>query len=119
MSLGLGASPWFAAVHKRAGPAAMALLLGSTALPSFLTHSRAGGAMMFDSTGKLTWAPENLLLNSDTLSTQNITTIVTNYIVSFTGTGTITLSGTSTDGPLVGTGVGDRVYLKFTRQPGR
>lgn len=40
--------------------------LTSGALPSWLSHSRAGGAMMFDSTGKLTWAPENYCLyNND------------------------------------------------------
>jgi hypothetical protein len=64
MSLGLGASPWFAAVHRRGGPSALALLAATGALPAWLSHSRAGGAMMFDSTGKLTWAPENLLTNS-------------------------------------------------------
>jgi hypothetical protein len=94
-------------------------LLGDTGeLPAWLSPSRAGGGMLTDSTGKVTWAPENLLLNSATLSTQNVTTIPVSYIVSFYGTGTITLSGTSTDGPIVGTGAGDRVYLKFTPTAG-
>lgn len=118
--LGLGVGVTSPAVLRRGGvsPVALATLRGATALPAFLTHSRAGGAMMFDSTGKLTWAPENLLLNSATLSTQNVTTIAANYIVSFSGTGTIALSGASTSDPLVGTGASDRVYLKFTPTAG-
>jgi len=87
-------------------------------LDSRITFSRASHATMFDSTGKLTYAPNNLFLNSATLSTQNVTTAAINYIISFKGTGTITLTGTSTAGPIVGTGVSDRVSLKITPTAG-
>jgi hypothetical protein len=60
----------------------------------------------------------NLLLNTDTLSTQNVTVANVQHVLSFTGTGTITLSGTSTAGPLVGTGAGNRVSLAFTPTAG-
>lgn len=62
----------------------------------------------------------NLLLNSGTLSTQNVTVTAVAHTLSFTGTGTITLSGTSTAGPLVGTGTGEsnRVSLTFTPTAG-
>jgi hypothetical protein len=60
----------------------------------------------------------NLLLNSTTLSTQNVTTSAVAYTLSFYGTGTVTLSGTSTAGPLVGTGADDRVSLTFTPSAG-
>lgn len=60
----------------------------------------------------------NLLLNTAALSTQNVTTVATSYKLSFTGTGTVTLSGTSTAGPLVGTGANDRVSLTFTPTAG-
>lgn len=60
----------------------------------------------------------NLLLNSGTLSTQNVTTSAVAYTLSFFGTGTVTLSGTSTAGPLVGTGANDRVSLTFTPTAG-
>lgn len=62
----------------------------------------------------------NLLLNSGTLSTQNVTVTAVAHTLSFTGTGTITLSGTSTAGPLVGTGIGEssRVSLTFTPTAG-
>jgi hypothetical protein len=60
----------------------------------------------------------NLLLNSDTLATQSVTTTGTTHTLSFRGTGTVTLSGTSTAGPLVGTGVNDRVSLTFTATAG-
>lgn len=60
----------------------------------------------------------NMLLNSATMSTQNVTTVATSYKLSFTGTGTVTLSGTSTAGPLVGTGATDRVSLTFTPTAG-
>jgi hypothetical protein len=62
----------------------------------------------------------NLLLNSATLSTQNVTVAAAAHTLSFTGTGTITLSGTSTAGPLVGAGIGEsnRVKLTFTPTAG-
>ena len=63
-------------------------------------------------------AEENLLLNSAVLVTQSRTVIAGDHTLSFTGTGTVTLSGASTSGPLVGTGVDDRVDLTFTTTAG-
>lgn len=60
----------------------------------------------------------NLLLNSASLATQSVTVSATAYTLSFEGTGTITLSGASTAGPLVGTGATDRVSLTFTPSAG-
>lgn len=62
----------------------------------------------------------NLLVNTETLSTQGVTTSPQPYTLHFTGTGTVTLSGTSTAGPLVGTGTGEdnRVSLTFTPTAG-
>lgn len=62
----------------------------------------------------------NLLLNSGTLSTQSVTVTAAVHTLSFSGTGTVTLSGTSTAGPLVGTGIGEsnRVSLTFTPTAG-
>jgi LysM repeat protein len=67
-----------------------------------------------------TEARTNLLLNSGTLSTQNVTVTAVAHTLHFTGTGTITLSGASTAGPLVGTGTGEnnRVSLTFTPTAG-
>ena len=59
----------------------------------------------------------NLYLNSETLSTQNVTTLASTYTVSFYGTGTITFTG-SYSGSLVGTGANDRVTLTFTATAG-
>ena len=59
----------------------------------------------------------NLYLNSETLSTQTITTTANEYSVSFYGTGTITFSGTYT-GSLIGTGLNDRVTATFTATSG-
>jgi hypothetical protein len=81
-----------------------------------VTFTRAGTRTYFGQ--EVVKAEENLLLNSATLSTQNVTVTATAYVVSFTGTGTITLSGASTAGPLVGTGVSDRVSLSFTPTAG-
>jgi hypothetical protein len=61
---------------------------------------------------------QNLLLNSATLSTQSVTSAATAYTLSFYGAGTVTLSGTSTAGPLVGTGANARVSLTFTPTAG-
>lgn len=60
----------------------------------------------------------NLVLNSATLSTQSITVTAVPHTLSFTGTGTVTLSGASTAGPLVGTGASNRVTLTFTPSAG-
>ena len=63
----------------------------------------------------------NNLLNAGgagTLSTQNVTTTATPYTLAFIGTGTVTLSGTSTAGPLVGTGASNQVSLNFTPTAG-
>lgn len=64
-------------------------------------------------------ARTNLLLNSATLSTQSVTVSATAYTLSFYGTGTVTLSGTSTAGPLVGSGAfPTRSTLTFTPTAG-
>jgi len=61
----------------------------------------------------------NLLLNNNVpLVTQGVTVTAVAYTLSFYGTGTITLSGVSTAGPLVGTGTNDRVSLTFTPTAG-
>jgi hypothetical protein len=60
----------------------------------------------------------NMLAASDALSTQSVTVTAIAHTLAFTGTGTITLSGTSTAGPLVGTGASNRVSLTFTPTAG-
>lgn len=77
-------------------------LRGATSLPSYLSFSRTGNATMFDATGKLTYAPNNLYVNSS-LSTNTARTITTeagvNYYIwikTSTGTATIVASGTNT-----------------------
>lgn len=85
---------------------------GETAFP--FISIRTSNAMMWDSQGRLVWAPANLFLNSASLSSQSVT--VNNgvsYTVSFYGTGSITLSVGAT-GVLTGTGANDRVSLSFT-----
>ena len=69
--------------------------------------------------GSFLWEPQstNLYLNSETLSTQTITTAANQYSVSFYGTGTITFSGTHT-GSLTGTSLNDRVTATFTATSG-
>ena len=119
-----------------------------TTFSSAMTHTRASSATMVNSSGNLVtvgnnvprtghhvyngsaWVNEgilheseartNLLLNSGTLSTQSVTVAAVANTISFTGTGTVTLSGVSTAGPLVGTGTGEnnRVNLTFTPTAG-
>lgn len=60
----------------------------------------------------------NLLLDSAVLSTQSRTVTAVAHTLSFYGTGTVTLSGASTAGPLVGTGANNRVTLTFTPTAG-
>jgi hypothetical protein len=60
-------------------------------------------------------ARSNLLTGTETLATQSVVIPASfAHTLSFFGTGTVTLSGASTDGPLVGTGATDRVSLTFT-----
>jgi hypothetical protein len=88
------------------------LVTGSAPVPFFYYPLNPLGLLIEE-------ARTNLLLNSQTLSTQNITTTAQAYTLSFYGTGTVTLSGTSTAGPLVGTGVfPNRVSLTFTPTAG-
>jgi hypothetical protein len=64
-------------------------------------------------------AATNLFLNSASPATQSFTVTAQAYTLSFYGTGTITLSGASTAGPLVGTGAApSRVQLTFTPSAG-
>jgi hypothetical protein len=56
----------------------------------------------------------NLLNNTNTLATQTIMMTAVQHTLSFRGTGTVTLSGASTAGPLVGTGASNIVSLTFT-----
>lgn len=82
-----------------------------------ITFTRASTATYYD--GKtVAKAEENLLLNSATLATQNVAVIAQAYTLSFQNTGSVTLSGASTAGPLVGTGVSNRVSLTFTPTAG-
>lgn len=59
----------------------------------------------------------NILLNSATGVTQNVTTTANDYTLSFYGTGSVTLSGTAS-GTLAGTGANDRVDLTVTATAG-
>jgi hypothetical protein len=111
-------------------------------LPSGVTFARASTGTYFDATGTMQtaatntprWdcdpatgalkglliedARTNLLLNSATLVTQSVTVTAVATTLSFYGTGTVTLSGVSTAGPLTGTGVNNRVSLTFTPTAG-
>ena len=60
----------------------------------------------------------NLILNSATFATQNVTVTNVKHTLSFYGTGSIALTGTSTAGPLSGTGASTRVSLVFTPTAG-
>jgi hypothetical protein len=65
-------------------------------------------------------ARTNLLVGSAAPATQIVTVTAVAHTLHFTGTGTITLTGASTAGPLVGTGTGEanRVSLTFTPTAG-
>ena len=64
-------------------------------------------------------AATNLYINSNTPGNRTITVTAQQYTLSFYGTGTLTLSGASTAGPLVGAGAEpNRVSLTFTPSAG-
>ena len=99
---------------------------GPTATPYIRTTSTISGAPRFDhdpvtgeSLGLLVEeARTNLVLNSDTLATQNVTTTAAAHTLSFYGTGTIDLTGTYA-ATVVGTGAYPaRTTLTFTPTAG-
>jgi hypothetical protein len=136
--------PAFLAFENGGTPVLDLNFAATKALDSRITFTRASVGTFVDSTGTLQTASSgearfthdpvtlrslglmiegsrtNLLLNSATLSTQNVATTAAAHTLHFTGTGTITLTGTSTAGPLVGTGTGEgnRVSLTFTPTAG-
>ena len=59
----------------------------------------------------------NWLVSTETLSTQSVTTLAAKYVLSFWGTGSISLTGTVT-ATLAGTGTNDRVYTQITCSAG-
>lgn len=116
--------------------------VGTSTLDPRITFSRSSVATYFDATGTMQTAGNNvarfdydpvthvsnglfveeartnLLLNSATLSTQSVTTTAQNYTLSFYGTGSVTLSGTST-GTTTGSGAFPaRVSTTFTPTAG-
>jgi hypothetical protein len=60
----------------------------------------------------------NILVGTATLATQTRVVTAAQHTLSFRGTGTVTLTGASTSGPLVGTGADDIVSLTFTPTAG-
>lgn len=63
----------------------------------FITFSRASGATVVASDGKIKWAGHNLVLNSATPVTQTLTVVVGfAYTVECTGTGSVALTGAGT-----------------------
>lgn len=148
VSLRIGASGlWNGATGlEDGGGPALSLDFTTGSLDSRITFTRSSGGTYFDASGVMQLASTNvarfdydpstlaakgllveeqranLLLNSlldgTNLSTQSVTLSATAYTLSFYGTGTVTLSGASTAGPLVGTGANTRVSLTFTPTAG-
>jgi len=111
--------------HTRASSATMVNSSGSlvtvgTNVPRIGHHIYNGSAWVNEGILHESEARTNLMLNSGTLSTQSATVAAVPNTLSFTGTGTVTLTGVSTAGPLVGTGTGEnnRVSLTFTPTAG-
>ena len=80
---------------------------GSTStFDNSLTYTGAGAKTMVDSDGLVKWAPHNIVLNSATPATQNITVVSgQDYTVECTGTGSITLSGAGSGSASLGSPV--------------
>lgn len=60
----------------------------------------------------------NILVGTATMATQTRAVTAAQHTLSFRGTGTVTLTGASTSGPLVGAGANDIVSLTFTPTAG-
>jgi len=83
-----------------------------------LTFSRTGStATRVNESGLIEECRTNLVLNSATLVTQNVTVVAAPYTLSIFGTGSVVLTGTGS-GTLTGTGAANRVSLTFTPTAG-
>jgi hypothetical protein len=143
MFFGLGCVGRQAVAVKTGRPALDLNFMAPGTLDPRLTFTRASVGTYFDVTGTLQTATSgtprwdydpvthvprgllledgrtNILLNSATLGTQSVAVAAQAYVLSFYGTGTITLTGASTAGPLTGTGAFPaRVSLVFTPSGG-
>lgn len=89
-------------------------------LPREEAYAYVGGSLVGPYYQKESDARTNLLHTTNALVTQTLTVTAVPHTLHFTGTGTVTLSGVSTAGPLVGTGTGEnnRVSLTFTPTAG-
>lgn len=128
--------------RQRSGGGAFEIINDAGELAPYVTFTRSSTATYFDSNGVMQVAASNaprydydpvtkvlrgllieeqrtnLLLQSGSMSTQSRTVTAVAHTLSFYGTGTVTLSGVSTAGPLVGTGANNRVTLTFTPTAG-
>lgn len=104
---------WPSATFARAGArSAPTGLAGGTLFAANRAREVAGQ-------GLRTWdAATNLVRQSDAMSTQTVTVTAVAHTLSFWGTGSVTLTGASTAGPLNGTGANNRVSLTFTPTAG-
>lgn len=104
---------WPSATFTRAGArAAPSSVAGGTLFAANRAREVAGQ-------GLRTWdAATNLVRQSDAMSTQTVTVTAVAHTLSFWGTGSVTLTGASTAGPLNGTGANNRVSLTFTPAAG-
>jgi hypothetical protein len=83
-----------------------------------LTFTRTGStATRVNESGIIEKCRTNLVLNSATLVTQNVTVVAAPYTLSIFGTGSVVLTGTGS-GTLTGTGAANRVSLTFTPTAG-
>ena len=117
--LGIGLLPSTAISTLRIGgrPALMLNFIGTTALDSRITFSRGSNATLVNSTGKITYAPANLLLRSEEFDNAywEKTTQGTGIAPVVTANAATAPDGTMTADQVVfasvGTGTGDRSRL--------
>ena len=99
--LGIGLTPSTALSTLRVGgrPAMFLNFVGTTSLSSMVTFSRGSNATLVDSTGKITYAPANLLLQSQTFDNASWV----KDAATFTANATTAPDGTSTADKFVAT----------------
>lgn len=117
---GSGAVYWRAGVGASAFTALSGAVYGRAGDRAFGGQIFAGGTpRLIGGQGlRVTLAATNIIRSSATMATQTQTVTAVAHTLSFIGTGSITLSGASTAGPLNGTGASNRVSLTFTPSAG-
>lgn len=108
----------FVAIASSAGQTATFIIHSVKRCPNSPFYQTTAGARPTLARYPKSGVRNRFTVGTTALSSTTVAVTAVPQVLSFKGTGTVTLSGASTAGPLVGTGANDRVQLTFTPSAG-